>query len=158
MASRSARHPYISQRGKIQSWKYDFNFWVNNIRVLWTPLYIKHFSAYMQQEEDWDREGLLDPAWERQQRKVCPISDKSLLIEPNDRMHFYYFLQVYNIHLPVIVGNVVKLWMKKRKMSGFASRKRFGFPDLLLGEIPDRFDNNNRIIGFYISTIRRSSF
>ena len=27
----------------------------------------------MQQEEDWDREGLLDPAWERQQRKVCPI-------------------------------------------------------------------------------------
>ena len=24
----------------------------------------------MQQEEDWDREGLLDPAWERQQRKV----------------------------------------------------------------------------------------
>merc|ERR1711953_675116 len=26
--------------------------------------------AYMQQEEDWDREGLLDPAWERQQRKT----------------------------------------------------------------------------------------
>jgi len=25
---------------------------------------------YMQQEEGWDREGLLDPAWERQQRKV----------------------------------------------------------------------------------------
>ena len=25
----------------------------------------------MQQEEDWDREGLLDPAWEKQQRKVC---------------------------------------------------------------------------------------
>ena len=23
-----------------------------------------------QQEEEWDREGLLDPAWERQQRKV----------------------------------------------------------------------------------------
>ena len=27
----------------------------------------------MQQEEDWDREGLLDPAWERQQRKVSFI-------------------------------------------------------------------------------------
>ncbi|CAG5110515.1 Oidioi.mRNA.OKI2018_I69.chr2.g4911.t3.cds [Oikopleura dioica] len=26
--------------------------------------------AYMQQEEDWDREGLLDPAWEKQQRKT----------------------------------------------------------------------------------------
>ena len=24
----------------------------------------------MGQEEDWDREGLLDPAWEKQQRKV----------------------------------------------------------------------------------------
>lgn len=29
----------------------------------------------MQQEEGWDREGLLDPAWEKQQRKVItPIS------------------------------------------------------------------------------------
>jgi len=26
--------------------------------------------AYMHQEEEWDREGLLDPAWERQQRKT----------------------------------------------------------------------------------------
>jgi len=25
---------------------------------------------YMEQEEDWDREGLLDPAWEKQQRKT----------------------------------------------------------------------------------------
>ena len=25
---------------------------------------------YMAQEEDWDRTGLLDPAWERQQKKV----------------------------------------------------------------------------------------
>ena len=29
----------------------------------------------MQQEEDWDREGLLDPAWERQQRKVSFFND-----------------------------------------------------------------------------------
>ena len=27
----------------------------------------------MQQEELWDREGLLDPAWERQQRKVSTV-------------------------------------------------------------------------------------
>ncbi|XP_076815394.1 alpha-actinin-1-like isoform X1 [Clavelina lepadiformis] len=27
-------------------------------------------TDYMQQEEGWDREGLLDPAWERQQRKT----------------------------------------------------------------------------------------
>lgn len=27
-------------------------------------------EEYMQQEEDWDRDLLLDPAWEKQQRKV----------------------------------------------------------------------------------------
>lgn len=25
---------------------------------------------YMVQEEEWEREGLLDPAWEKQQKKV----------------------------------------------------------------------------------------
>lgn len=28
-------------------------------------------DGYMEQEEEWEREGLLDPAWEKQQRKVC---------------------------------------------------------------------------------------
>lgn len=27
-------------------------------------------EAYMTQEDDWDRDLLLDPAWEKQQRKV----------------------------------------------------------------------------------------
>ena len=27
-------------------------------------------NQYMEQEEEWEREGLLDPAWEKQQRKV----------------------------------------------------------------------------------------
>ena len=27
-------------------------------------------GQYMEQEEEWEREGLLDPAWEKQQRKV----------------------------------------------------------------------------------------
>lgn len=27
-------------------------------------------QTYMEQENDWDRDMLLDPAWERQQRKV----------------------------------------------------------------------------------------
>lgn len=31
---------------------------------------IQHEEAYMIQEEDWDRDLLLDPAWEKQQRKV----------------------------------------------------------------------------------------
>ena len=29
-------------------------------------------GLYMQQDEEWEREGLLDPAWEKQQRKVPP--------------------------------------------------------------------------------------
>ena len=37
-------------------------------------------TDYMQQEELWDREGLLDPAWERQQRKVCDIVICMLLL------------------------------------------------------------------------------
>lgn len=28
-------------------------------------------DQYMEQEEEWEREGLLDPAWEKQQKKVC---------------------------------------------------------------------------------------
>lgn len=31
-------------------------------------------DAYMEQEEEWEREGLLDPAWEKQQKKVSSIS------------------------------------------------------------------------------------
>ena len=34
-------------------------------------------DGYMEQEEEWEREGLLDPAWEKQQRKV--------------RCHFMFF-------------------------------------------------------------------
>jgi hypothetical protein len=28
-------------------------------------------DGYMEQEGEWEREGLLDPTWERQQRKVA---------------------------------------------------------------------------------------
>lgn len=32
---------------------------------------VDHCSdGYMEQEEEWEREGLLDPAWEKQQKKV----------------------------------------------------------------------------------------
>lgn len=32
-------------------------------------------DAYMEQEEEWEREGLLDPAWEKQQKKVSPSAN-----------------------------------------------------------------------------------
>uniref|UniRef100_A0A3B4H4P3 Alpha-actinin-2 n=1 Tax=Pundamilia nyererei TaxID=303518 RepID=A0A3B4H4P3_9CICH len=31
-------------------------------------------NDYMQQEDDWDRDLLLDPAWEKQQRKVRSLN------------------------------------------------------------------------------------
>lgn len=35
-----------------------------------TETYMSSTEAYMAQEDDWDRDLLLDPAWEKQQRKV----------------------------------------------------------------------------------------
>lgn len=32
--------------------------------------YPEGYDGYMEEEEEWDREGLLDPAWEKQQKKV----------------------------------------------------------------------------------------
>lgn len=62
-------------------------------------------DGYMEQEEEWEREGLLDPAWEKQQRKVCLLDDylfnqivlelKRCIKASNDlksvpfRIHFY---------------------------------------------------------------------
>lgn len=40
-------------------------------------------NDYMQPEEDWDRDLLLDPAWEKQQRKVSghphPLQPRALI-------------------------------------------------------------------------------
>lgn len=35
------------------------------------------YDGYMEQEEEWEREGLLDPAWEKQQKKVKKKTNKS---------------------------------------------------------------------------------
>lgn len=43
-------------------------------------------DGYMEQEEEWEREGLLDPAWEKQQKKVCYFL-------------FYYFLNYQRLSL-----------------------------------------------------------
>jgi len=36
-------------------------------------------EMYMEQEEEWEREGLLDPAWEKQQRKVKTTFARAIL-------------------------------------------------------------------------------
>lgn len=39
-----------------------------------TETYMSSTEPYMAQEDDWDRDLLLDPAWEKQQRKVKLLS------------------------------------------------------------------------------------
>ncbi|KAG5867435.1 hypothetical protein JTB14_037447 [Gonioctena quinquepunctata] len=36
-------------------------------------------DGYMEQEEEWEREGLLDPAWEKQQKKITEPGVRNLL-------------------------------------------------------------------------------
>ena len=40
-------------------------------------------NGYMEQDEEWEREGLLDPAWEKQQRKVSSNLSKLVQTCPN---------------------------------------------------------------------------
>ena len=54
-------------------------------------------NMYMEQEEEWEREGLLDPAWEKQQRKVIVNSLFYLpLILPNSSK---LLSKYYHLHL-----------------------------------------------------------
>lgn len=39
-------------------------------------------ESYMEQEEEWEREGLLDPAWEKQQKKTFTAWCNSHLPKP----------------------------------------------------------------------------
>lgn len=48
------------------------------------------YDGYMEQEEEWEREGLLDPAWEKQQKKV-------------GRRHNTQLPRLNNMHLPLKV-------------------------------------------------------
>ncbi|MGH0182327.1 UNVERIFIED_CONTAM: hypothetical protein FKN15_009022 [Acipenser sinensis] len=44
-------------------------------QVQYSTSYVVSTEDYMTQEDDWDRDHLLDPAWEKQQRKVSEIVD-----------------------------------------------------------------------------------
>jgi len=40
--------------------------------------YVIPGGDYMEQEDEWEREGLLDPAWEKQQKKVSKLAHRLL--------------------------------------------------------------------------------
>ena len=44
-------------------------------------------NQYMEQEEEWEREGLLDPAWEKQQRKVRAPDMQSIVFIIQESTH-----------------------------------------------------------------------
>lgn len=48
-------------------------------------------EEYMLQEDEWDRDLLLDPAWEKQQRKVrqsCPLCVCLCVKDPLKGLHY----------------------------------------------------------------------
>lgn len=44
---------------------------------------MEYGDGYMEQEEEWEREGLLDPAWEKQQKKVSSQFTPPTLLPPS---------------------------------------------------------------------------
>lgn len=69
---------------------------------------MEYGDAYMEQEEEWEREGLLDPAWEKQQKKVSVVCYNYYLCNGKDvyvcskqwrfmKKNSYFFVFVYLI-------------------------------------------------------------
>lgn len=46
-------------------------------------------DGYMAPEEEWEREGLLDPAWEKQQKKVSEV------LSEGSKIFFFFFLSYF---------------------------------------------------------------
>ena len=64
-------------------------------------------NDYMEQDEEWEREGLLDPAWEKQQRKVrrsslyyakCRLRSQQYINVVVNITIFLYLLEYYYLY------------------------------------------------------------
>lgn len=67
---------------------------------------VDYGDAYMEQEEEWEREGLLDPAWEKQQKKV------SISI-------VYFFSEFYNVCDSCDINPKKVNWFEQEKQRKF---------------------------------------
>lgn len=63
-------------------------------------LSMEYGDGYMEQEEEWEREGLLDPAWEKQQKKV---SNHILYMLPS--FNYNYLVQTNSSRNEIIRNN-----------------------------------------------------
>ena len=62
-------------------------------------------NGYMEQDEEWEREGLLDPAWEKQQRKVSQLN---AMQQQYSHLVFYQLLNCQKQELHT-VNYIIKL-------------------------------------------------
>lgn len=52
--------------------------------------YMTSEQVYMTQEDDWDRDLLLDPAWEKQQRKVIFFLSSHIIKQAGLQVAWHY--------------------------------------------------------------------
>jgi len=60
---------------------------------------------YMDPEDEWDREQLLDPAWEKQQKKVCH-NFRDIVVY----VYVFLYFDVLTIRIFVISQFKVQIW------------------------------------------------
>lgn len=65
-------------------------------------------DGYMEQEEEWEREGLLDPAWEKQQKKVSLKTTYTQWFEVNIRLNENISCINFNI---LVTISLSRLWL-----------------------------------------------
>lgn len=84
-------------------------------------------GAYMEQEEEWEREGLLDPAWEKQQKKVSE-SDVTWTLSAmrwmRSRMSDWFGKMEYCVLIIIEYTTIVKWW------ENFSADSRYPIHDM----------------------------
>jgi len=74
-------------------------------------------ERYMEQQDEWEREGLLDPAWELQQRKVSyrktsdrsQVSNKSRLPKTPQHNPDVHLVTTYDTISDIIASAISKM-------------------------------------------------
>ena len=75
-------------------------------------------GGYMEQDEEWEREGLLDPAWEKQQRKVRDSPNHNKIKSMNISWSFPKSLQFG-------LNQIQRIDMKNSALSTYEEQKSF---------------------------------
>lgn len=94
----------------------DYHATTNNNQVQYSGPNTGGVPTYMEQADDWDRDLLLDPAWEKQQRKLSfphqaalpsPRSTRQLFKKHCNKEGFCRPLELYQLLTEAIQGGVL---------------------------------------------------